>query len=75
MINLEYKIVDVDLWEKDAILELDGDRYYFQFDGEYPTLKDFIEYNRKEVQQKYQENRKHLGALQKKLNESDEGLS
>lgn len=38
---MDYKIVDVDFWENDAILEFDGDRLYFQFSKE-PTLAEAL---------------------------------
>lgn len=37
-----YKIVDVDLWEHDAIFEFQGERIYFQFAGDTPTIDDVI---------------------------------
>ena len=40
----EYEIVDIDFWEKDAVLVVEGQRYYFQFDAGWPTLKDAIEF-------------------------------
>jgi hypothetical protein len=33
----DYKITDIDYWENDAFLEIDGERYYFQFNDE-PSL-------------------------------------
>lgn len=44
-----YAIVDVDLWEWDALLVIEGDnkRYWFSFNGQkvtYPTLKDAIDF-------------------------------
>ena len=44
----DYEIVDIDFWEKDAILVVEGERYYFQFDQGWPTLKDAIEFFIKE---------------------------
>jgi hypothetical protein len=38
-----YKIVDVDYWENDAFLVVDGKRHYFQFSKE-PTFKDALWY-------------------------------
>jgi hypothetical protein len=37
----EYKIEDVDYWENDAFLVLDGNRYYFQFGSE-PSIKEAL---------------------------------
>ena len=56
--NAEYKIIEIDLWEKDAILEINGMRIYFQFDGDaQPTIDDAIKYLVKEVEK----NERHLG--------------
>ena len=56
--NAEYKIIEIDLWEKDAILEIDGMQVYFQFDGmEQPTIVDAIKYLVKEVEK----NERYLG--------------
>ena len=50
----EYKITNVDFWEKDAILEIAGKNVYFQFDGEEtPTLVDVIKYLVKEADAHY----------------------
>lgn len=52
--NAEYKILEIDLWEKDAILEIDGMKVYFQFDGnDQPTIVDAIRYLVKEVEKSY----------------------
>lgn len=49
--NAEYKILEIDIWEKDAILEIDGMKVYFQFDGtSQPTIVDAIKYLVKEVE-------------------------
>lgn len=56
--NAEYKIIEIDLWEKDAILEIDGMQVYFQFDGmEQPTIVDAIKYLVNEVEK----NERYLG--------------
>ena len=44
-----YAITDVDMWEWDAFLVIEGDdkRYWFSFNGHktnYPTLKDAIDF-------------------------------
>lgn len=53
--DAEYKILEIDLWEKDAILEIDGMRVYFQFDGmKQPTIVDAIKYLVKEVSKQYE---------------------
>ncbi len=45
MPNIEYEIVDVDYWENDAILVIDGKRIYFQWDGtRHPTFEDAINF-------------------------------
>ena len=50
MNNLEYKIVDVDLWEADAILEVEGARAYFQFDPQVgPSLEEAVKFLVKEA--------------------------
>ena len=54
MADAEYKIVEIDLWEKDAILEIDDMKVYFQFDGmEQPTIVDCIKYLVKEAEKQY----------------------
>lgn len=56
--NAEYKIIEIDLWEKDAILEINGYKIYFQFDGDdQPTIDDAIKYLVKEVEK----NERYLG--------------
>ena len=45
---MTYKIADVDYWEKDAILEINDYKIYFQFDGDEPTVEDAIKYLVKE---------------------------
>jgi hypothetical protein len=37
-------ITDIDYWEKDAILQVGKERYYFQFYGDEPTVEEAIEY-------------------------------
>lgn len=51
--NCEYNIVEVDYWEKDAILIIEEMEVYFQFDGDEPTFKDAIKYLIKEVERQY----------------------
>jgi len=41
--KLEYQIVDIDYWEKDAILKVGEKQYYFQFDNE-PTVLEALEF-------------------------------
>lgn len=49
-----YRIVDIDYWEQDAILEIEGERIYFQWDAKnHPTIKDALKYLSKEVDSKY----------------------
>lgn len=48
--NAKYNIVEIDLWEKDAVLEISGYKIYFQFDGDEPTLEDAIKYLVTEVE-------------------------
>lgn len=45
--NLEYEIVDIDYWEKDAILKVGDKRYYFQFDNS-PTIFEALEFFKKD---------------------------
>ena len=40
---VEYKIVDIDYWENDAFLMVDGDKHYFQF-GKEPTLAEALQF-------------------------------
>lgn len=55
--DAEYKIIEIDLWEKDAILEIDGMRVYFQFDGmNQPTIVDAIKYLVKEAEKQHDRN-------------------
>lgn len=50
MKDTEYKIVDVDLWEADAILEVDDLRVYFQFDPKVgPSLAEAVKFLVKEA--------------------------
>lgn len=52
--DAEYKILEIDLWEKDAILEIDDMKVYFQFDGmKQPTIVDAIKYLVKEAEKQY----------------------
>jgi hypothetical protein len=44
MIEHKVYIVDIDYWEKDAILQVGDERYYFQFRGDVPTVEEAIEY-------------------------------
>lgn len=47
MSNVEYEIVDVDAWEQDATLVVDGRRIYFQFAAEKAnalTIEDALDY-------------------------------
>jgi len=47
----EYKILEIDIWKKEAILEIDGIKVYFQFDGsDQPTIVDAIKYLVKEAE-------------------------
>ena len=41
------RIVDIDYWEHDALLKIDNNEYYFQFDVE-PTLESALKFFRKE---------------------------
>ena len=54
----EYKIVEVDLWEKDAILLVGDKKVYFQFDGDEPTLEDAVWYLVKEVEKHLESKRR-----------------
>ena len=42
----EYQITDIDYWEKDATLVVDGQRFYFQFSdtSRKPTLLDALRF-------------------------------
>lgn len=43
--TVEYEITDVDYFEKDAILVVDGRNYYFQWDGKSePSILDALEF-------------------------------
>ena len=45
MNTIEYDIVDVDYFENDAILVVDGNSYYFQWNGKNkPTIIDALEF-------------------------------
>lgn len=41
------RIVDVDYWEQDALLKINGKEYYFQFDVE-PTFESALKFFTKE---------------------------
>ena len=41
--NLEYEIVHIDYWERDALLKVGDKQYYFQFDEE-PTIFEALEF-------------------------------
>jgi len=61
MANAEYKILEIDLWEKDAILEIEDWKVYFQFDGtDQPTIVDCIKYLVKEAEKQYDTKQKRL---------------
>lgn len=47
MSEIEYKITDIDYWEQDAILVIDGKwKFYFQFSDttKPPSIDDALEY-------------------------------
>ena len=44
MIPVVGYIKDIDYWEKDAILEIGEEEYYFQFEGDEPTIEDAMSY-------------------------------
>lgn len=47
--TIEYEIVDVDYFENDAVLVVDGNRYYFQWDAKSePTIVDALDFFKKE---------------------------
>jgi hypothetical protein len=47
--SIEYEIVDVDYFENDAVLVVDGNRYYFQWDAKSePTIVDALDFFKKE---------------------------
>jgi len=45
--QLEYQIVDIDYWEKDATLKVGEKQYYFQFDNA-PTVLEALEFFNRE---------------------------
>ena len=47
--SIKYEIVDVDYFENDAILVVDGNRYYFQWDAKSePTIIDALDFFKKD---------------------------
>ena len=47
---MKYEIVDIDLWEHDALVKIGDEKFYFQFSGnEIPTLLDALRYWKREV--------------------------
>lgn len=45
----EYDIIDIDYFENDAYLVVDGNKYYFQWDTKSePTIVDALEFFRKD---------------------------
>ena len=47
--TVEYEIVDVDYFENDAYLVVDGRKYFFQWDAKSePTILDALEFFRKD---------------------------
>lgn len=47
--TIEYEIVDVDYFENDAYLVVDGSKYFFQWDGNSePTILDALEFFKKD---------------------------
>ena len=45
----EYDIIDIDYFENDAYLVVDGNKYYFQWDAKSePTIVDALEFFRKD---------------------------
>lgn len=64
---MEYAITDVDLWEWDALLVINGDdkRYWFSFNGQktnYPTLADAIDFFERD---EWKESKDALRSLQR----------
>ena len=50
---INYEIVDIDFYENDAILLIEGKRYYFQWDGKTtPTIIDALEYFKRNIEYK-----------------------
>lgn len=51
---MEYEIIEVDYWEQDATLVIDGLRIYFQFDSKVgPTLLQALKFIEDERRQGY----------------------
>ena len=50
---IDYDIIDIDYYEKDAILKIEDMNIYFQFSGDEPTFIDAIRYLVKEVEKQY----------------------
>lgn len=44
MMECKVYIVDIDYWEKDATLLVGDQKYFFQFEGDEPTVEDAITY-------------------------------
>jgi hypothetical protein len=56
--SIQYEIIDIDYWEQDAILVVEGERFYFQWDAkDHPTILDALRYFSNEVDSKYGINR------------------
>lgn len=48
--SIDYEIVDIDYFENDAVLVIDGNRYYFQWDAKAaPTIVDALDFFKKEM--------------------------
>jgi hypothetical protein len=48
--TIEYEIVDVDYFENDAVLVVDGNRYYFQWEAKSePTIVDALNFYKKDT--------------------------
>jgi hypothetical protein len=48
--SIEYEITDIDYFENDAVLVVDGNRYYFQWDAKSePTIVDALDFFKKET--------------------------
>lgn len=48
--TIEYEIDDVDYYENDAIIVIDGNRYYFQWDAKSePTIIDVLDFYKKQT--------------------------
>lgn len=47
--TIEYEIIDVDYFENDAYLVVDGSKYFFQWDAKSePTILDALEFFKKD---------------------------